>query len=70
MREKSRVVPRNLYGLVKAFLKDFYTESKRGTLRHKKGILIISTTPKDIEWAIDADRQFPRTCLSFRSGVW
>jgi hypothetical protein len=30
----------NLYGLVKAFLKDFYTESKRGTLQHKKGIAV------------------------------
>jgi len=31
---------RRLYGLVKAFLKDFYAESKRGTLQHKKGIVI------------------------------
>ena len=30
----------SLYGLVRAFLKDFYAESKRGTLQHKKGIAI------------------------------
>jgi hypothetical protein len=40
MREKTWVVFRRLYGLVKAFLKDFYKESKRGTLQHKKGIVI------------------------------
>src|SRR5271169_502784 len=40
MREKSWGVIRSLYGLVKAFLKDFYTESKRGTLQHKKGIAL------------------------------
>jgi hypothetical protein len=37
---KNSGIIRNLYGLVKAFLKDFYTESKRGTLQHKKGIFI------------------------------
>jgi hypothetical protein len=26
--------------LVKAFLGDFYAESKRGTLQHKKGIVV------------------------------
>ena len=31
---------RRLYRLVKAFLSDFYAESKRGTLQHKKGIAI------------------------------
>ncbi len=38
--KKTNGVFRSLYGLVRAFLKDFYSESKRGTLRHKKGIAI------------------------------
>jgi hypothetical protein len=37
---KSRGVFGILYRLVRAFLKDFYTESKRGTLQHRKGIAI------------------------------
>jgi hypothetical protein len=40
MTERSGGVFKSLYGLVKAFLRDFYTESKKGTLRHKKGIAI------------------------------
>ena len=38
--KKTNGVFRRLYGLVRAFLKDFYAESKRGTLQHKKGIAI------------------------------
>ena len=38
--KKTNGALRRLYGLVKAFLKDFYAESKRGTLQHKKGIAI------------------------------
>jgi len=39
-KKRSREVFRSLYRLVKAFLNDFYAESKRGTLQHKKGIAI------------------------------
>jgi predicted CXXCH cytochrome family protein len=42
MAEKSRSVWGSLYAVVKAFLKDFYTESKRGTLQHRKGIAIFT----------------------------
>ena len=31
---------RNLYKIVKAFLKDFYTESKKGTIKHWKGLIV------------------------------
>ena len=40
MAEKPAGTFSHLYGLVKAFLKDFYTESKEGTLRHKKGVVL------------------------------
>jgi hypothetical protein len=29
-----------LFGLVKAFLKDFYTQSREGTRRHRKGVIL------------------------------
>ena len=38
MTERTNGVLRRLYRLVKAFLKDFYEESKKGTLQHRKGI--------------------------------
>ena len=31
---------RNLYKIVQAFLKDFYTESKKGTITHWKGLIV------------------------------
>lgn len=40
MGEKSPGVFSSLYSIVKAFLKDFYTESKRGTVEHAKGLSI------------------------------
>jgi hypothetical protein len=42
MTDKSRGMFGSLYSLVKAFLKDFYTESKKGTLQHRKGIAIFA----------------------------
>ena len=40
MNEKPDAPSKGPYALVRAFLKDFYTESKRGTLQHKKGLII------------------------------
>jgi hypothetical protein len=40
MSKSKPSVLRNLFTLVRAFLKDFYTESKRGTIQHAKGVII------------------------------
>ena len=40
MNEKPDAPSKGPYALVRAFLKDFYAESKRGTLQHKKGVII------------------------------
>ena len=40
MGVKIQVTPGNLYKIVKDFLRDFYTESKRGTIQHKKAITV------------------------------
>jgi hypothetical protein len=40
MRISGTDTSRYLYKIVKAFLKDFYTESKEGTIKHWKGLIV------------------------------
>jgi hypothetical protein len=41
MGEEQENIPQNLYAIVKAFLKEFYAQSKKGTIKHARGLSIV-----------------------------